>query len=114
ILIYDKENLIGTGYIGPSNYQTTKHYCEISKVMVDPAIQGKGIGKLIMERLEKYAKKAGYTHIILDTWDIPHIVRFYKKCRYKVVGKIPEFVRYKGKYHDVYNLAKKLNAKKRK
>src|SRR3989344_9669316 len=63
LLVLDGEELIGTGYLGPSGYATTRHYGEISKVMVDPSTQGKGIGKKIMVELEKKAKLLGYSHI---------------------------------------------------
>jgi GNAT superfamily N-acetyltransferase len=108
LFIDNKEKLVGTGYIAPSGYQTTKHYCAISKVMVDPDAQGKGIGTQIMLKLEVKAKDMGYTHVLLNTWDIPSIVEFYKNCGYAVVGKIPDFVFYKGHYHDSYYFAKKL------
>ena len=109
LLVYQNSELVGTGYICPSGYQTTKHYCEISKVMVDPDYQGHGTGRKIMQKLEEKAKQLGFTHVILDTWDIPHIVLFYEKCGYTIVGRIPEFVKYKGEYHDCFYFAKKLN-----
>lgn len=109
LMVYEGDNLIGTGYVSPSGYETTKHYCEISKVMVDPNTQGKGIGKQIMQQLEEKARQLDYTHALLDTWDVPSIVAFYEKCGYTIVGKIPDFVFYKGKFHDSYYLAKKLD-----
>lgn len=108
LLVFENEKLIGTGYLGPSGYATTQHYGKISKVMVNPYIQGKGVGKIIVDELERKAKKIGYTNILLGTWDVDYIVKFYEKCGYKQVGRIPEFVKYKGKYHDSYFFAKKL------
>jgi len=108
ILLYEHDILVGTGYISSSGYDTTKHYAEISKVMVNPNTQGKGYGKAIMIELENKAKELDYTHIMLDTWDVDYIVNFYKKCGYTQVGIIPEFVKYEGKYHDTYIFAKKL------
>lgn len=108
VVAYDDGTLIGTGYLGPSGYATTRHYGEISKVMVDPNTQGRGIGKKIMDELEKKAIEIGFTHLLLDTWDIDHIIKFYKKCGYAQVGIIPEFINYNGEFHDSYIFAKKL------
>jgi ribosomal protein S18 acetylase RimI-like enzyme len=108
LFVYEKNKLIASGYLENSGYLTTQHYGKISKVMVDPEYQGKGIGKVIMEKLEEKAKELGYTHIFVSTWDVDYIIKFYKKCGYKQVGIIPEFVKYKGKYHDSHNFFKKL------
>jgi len=108
VLIFEDNKLIGTGYLCPTGYATTQHYGEISKVMVDPDTQGKGIGKKIMDELERKSKELGFTHLLLDTWDVEYIVKFYEKCGFKQVGRIPEFVKYKGKYHDSYFFAKKI------
>jgi GNAT superfamily N-acetyltransferase len=69
LFLYEDTYLVGTGCISPSGYETAKHYCEISKVMVNPTMQGKGYGKQIMDELEQKAKELGYTHILLDSWD---------------------------------------------
>ncbi|MBN2423276.1 GNAT family N-acetyltransferase [Candidatus Woesearchaeota archaeon] len=108
LLLFDKGRIIATGYIGPSGHDTTQHYAQISKVMVDPKVQGKGYGKKIMAELERKAKEIGYSHILIDTWNVDYIVRFYKKCGYRQVGIIPDFVKYKGEFHDSYLFAKKL------
>jgi ribosomal protein S18 acetylase RimI-like enzyme len=108
LMVFSGTSVVGTGYISASGYDTTEHYAKISKVMVDVHWRRKGVGKEIMKVLEKKAKEMGYTHIMLDTWDIPYIVNFYKKCGYKVVGQVPDFVNYKGKYYDSFIFAKKL------
>jgi ribosomal protein S18 acetylase RimI-like enzyme len=106
LFLYEENDLVGTGCISPSGYETAKHYCEISKVMVDPTLHGKGYGKQIMKSLEEKAKELGYTHILLDSWDSNF--SFYEKCGYEKVGKIPDFVLSQGKYHDLYYFAKKI------
>ena len=108
LLVFEDRRLIATGYLEDSGYPSTQHYGKISKVMVDPKFQGKSIGKKIMVELENRARELGYTHMLVSTWDIDYIVKFYKKCGYTQVGVIPEFVKYKGEFHDSHNFTKKL------
>jgi len=45
------------------------HIAEIKRMRTQPAMQGKGIGKKILELLITKAKELGYTEIILETSD---------------------------------------------
>ena len=108
LFVFDSINLIGAGCVSGSGYLSTQHYAKISKVMVSPESQTKGIGKMIMTKLEDKTKELGFSHILVQSWDIDYIVNFYKKCGYRVCGVRPEFVKYKDKYFDSYSFYKKL------
>ena len=108
LLVHQNDNLIATGFLTDSGYLSTQHYAIITKVMIDPDLQAKGTGKKIMNELENKAKELNYTHILVRTWDIDYILRFYIKCGYKEVGVIPDFVKYKNQIYDSHNFIKKL------
>ena len=52
---------------------------------VEERYQGKGIGKKILELLEKNAKKNNAKKIILNARD--HVLSFYKSSDYTAIGK---------------------------
>lgn len=109
LVVYDGKELVGTGYITLSTPGfEIRHFGTISKVMVHPTKRTKGIGNQIMSKLEAKAKNIGYTHLKLQTSDIPSIISFYKRCGYNLAGVIPEFILINGKYHDSHIFYKKL------
>jgi len=61
---------------------------EIKRMRVLPEYQSKGIGKLILNKLENTAKKLGYKKLILDT-TIEQIIaqKLYEKYGYKKTGR---------------------------
>ena len=109
VSIWNDDQLLATGYMGPSTYRTSAHYCTISKVMVDPSSRNKGLGTLLINSLEKEAKGFGYTDIMLDTWDIPKVVEFYRRHGYSEVGILPHYVKGEnGKYYDSHIFVKSI------
>lgn len=53
---------------------------------VEPDLQGHGIGKLLLEHIERHAAESGAVELALDT-AIParHLIDFYARCGYQVV-----------------------------
>jgi len=58
-----KDKIIGMGGIRKVDETTT----EVKRMRVEPSMQGKGIGKLILDKLIEKAKELGYKKLILDT-----------------------------------------------
>ena len=65
---------------------------QISKVVVQPRHQGKGIAQQILDILTEWAKNVGVTTLILHTRDnnVP-AHRLYSKNNFTIVGKIPNY-----------------------
>ena len=90
---------------------------ELHPLMVDPARQGRGIGRALMQEMEKLARSRGIVNIVLGTDDElgktslagkdlytedifdairritnlgHHPYEFYRKCGYRIVGVIPD------------------------
>ena len=55
---------------------------QVRCVAVSPHLQGKGVGKLLMNYLEEVAQQKGFTEIILDARE--NAVKFYLSIGYKV------------------------------
>jgi N-acetylglutamate synthase-like GNAT family acetyltransferase len=58
---------------------------QIRFMAVDGAYQGKGLGKIIMEHLEKRAKETGLNSVELQARE--NAVKFYESCGYKIREK---------------------------
>jgi N-acetylglutamate synthase-like GNAT family acetyltransferase len=58
---------------------------QIRFMAVDSAYQGKGLGKMIVEHLEKRAKDIGLNLVELQARE--NAVRFYESCGYKIREK---------------------------
>lgn len=41
--------------------------CELVKMYLSPALRGKGLGKLLIEKSLAFAKEAGYKHVYIET-----------------------------------------------
>ena len=73
--------IIGCGRLHFNN----KDEAQIRYMAVEESYQGKGIGKKILELLEKNAKKNNAKKIILNARD--HVLSFYKSSNYTAIGK---------------------------
>jgi len=61
-------------------YAISKAVCELRKMYLLPSHQGKGLGKLIMDRAIQKAKELGYKTMILETnQKLDKAVGLYKK-----------------------------------
>ena len=75
------EIIIGCGRLHFNN----KDEAQIRYMAVEERYQGRGIGKKILELLEKNAKKNNAKKIILNARD--HVLSFYKSSNYIAIGK---------------------------
>jgi putative acetyltransferase len=90
IIIYDDEKPVAIGCFKKYNDDTV----EIKRMYVDKAYRGKGLSKLVLNELEKWAIEEGFKYAILET-GIRFIVaqNLYKQAGYVV---IPNYAQYEG------------------
>jgi len=63
-----------------------KNTIEIKRMYVHENHRGKGFSILLLKELERWAKKLGYSHAILETGKgQPEAVGLYTKCNYKII-----------------------------
>lgn len=58
---------------------------QVRCVAVSPALQGKGVGKLLMNYLETVAQEKGFQEIVLDARE--NAVKFYLSIGYEIIGE---------------------------
>src|SRR5688500_6642599 len=85
--IYDNDQLIGICGL----WFMTRHYCgksiEPDHVMIDPAYQSKGVGKLLFEWIFDYARQNGFEASELNTYvNNPRSHKFYYNLGYEIKG----------------------------
>jgi GNAT superfamily N-acetyltransferase len=67
---------------------------DIFWIAVDPQLQGRGLGRLLMQVTESHIRAAGGRRIYLETSGRPDYLptrRFYDRCGYQVVATLPDF-----------------------
>ena len=90
------------GYTAPSEWKTrsitlNEHTAELTRMRVDPAFQGLGLGTAVYDELEQWARADGYRRFVLDTGaENDTARRFYERlgfeCRREVAVSFEETV----------------------
>jgi ribosomal protein S18 acetylase RimI-like enzyme len=81
MVLADSGEILGVARLQFNSPQTA----QIRFVAVAQQAQGKGVGKLLMDYLEKIAKEKGATEVVLDARE--NAVPFYKKINYQITEK---------------------------
>jgi putative acetyltransferase len=89
VVIYFNEIAVGCGAIKKFDNNTV----EVKRMFVCQKKRGSGVAQEMLQELETWAQELGYQECILET-GIRQVeaVRFYKKCKYKI---IPNYGQYK-------------------
>lgn len=88
VIAYKNNEPVGCGCFKMFDHQTI----EVKRMFVKPEMRGKGIAKLILQELEQWAFKLGYSFAILETGvNQPEAINLYKKSGY---GVIPNYAPY--------------------
>ena len=64
IVMYDNNKAIACASLKPVNEIT----CEIARIYTLEEYRGKGLAKLLMNKIIEFAKESGYSKMVLDTW----------------------------------------------
>ena len=62
----------------------SKEQCQIRYMAVEENHRGRGIGKIVLNKLEEIAKTQGARQIVLDARETA--VKFYERAGYKITG----------------------------
>ena len=87
----DGESVVGTVQIQPSWAPNQPHRGDVAKLIVHRRARRRGIGRELMEALEKEARADGYTLLLLDTRKDDHPGRLYSSMGWVRVGEVPNF-----------------------
>jgi GNAT superfamily N-acetyltransferase len=94
LLVAEREGrIVGTAQLELAMKRNGRHRAEVNRVLVDPACQRQGIGRLLMEALEAVARREGRTLLHLDTREGDASNALYLRAGYTEAGRIPNWAR---------------------
>lgn len=63
-------------------------------IVVDPRVQGRGVGRALMREFESQVERRGGTHVFIDTslrGDYAPTRAFYERCGYQLEARLADF-----------------------
>ena len=85
-------DIAGTAQLDLGSMPSKRHHAEVSKVLVDPGFRRAGVGRALMEEIERRAARAGRWLLTLDTaGDAAEAL--YRSLGYSLAGAIPHYAR---------------------
>lgn len=93
---------LATAFLYPNAHRLMRHWIWVYTVMVHPSLQGRGVGRALMESVADAACSfEGVRAIRLTCRGGTGADRFYESCGYKEVGRVPGAIKVAdGDYRD--------------
>ncbi|MWB94167.1 GNAT family N-acetyltransferase [Flavobacterium sp. GA093] len=85
-MIYEEETIIG--FIGIEHHYNSKALTKIHKIYLLPETQGKGIGKKVIDKIEKLALANNSKALLLNVNRFNSALGFYKKIGFEIVDEV--------------------------
>ena len=85
--------IVGTVQMDMATPPNQPHRADVTKMLVHPDAQRRGIARALMVRLEEVARARGRTLLTLDTWTGSPAEVLYRSLGYIEVGVIPRYAR---------------------
>jgi ribosomal protein S18 acetylase RimI-like enzyme len=86
-------DILGMAQLAFSGATNADHRAEVQRVGVATEARGRGIGRLLMARLEDAARESGVTLLWLTTHDGSDACVFYEAVGYSKLGVMPNYSR---------------------
>ena len=96
VLEVGNEHASVQGYVCYGPTPLTQGVYDLYWIVTDPAVQGKGFGRSLIEYVERNVKKRGGRMVLIETSSqetYGPTIRFYKKAGYDLVARIKNFYR---------------------
>jgi ribosomal protein S18 acetylase RimI-like enzyme len=85
-------DVAGTAQLDLDSMPSKRHHAEVSKVLVEPAFRRAGVGRALMQEIERRAAREGRWLLTLDTaGDAAEAL--YRSVGYGLAGAIPSYAR---------------------
>ena len=91
LIARDAEGIVGTVQLLPAAMPNQPHRADIAKLQVHRRARGQGLGRALMEEIERCARAAGFTLLTLDTKRGDAAERLYEAMGWTRVGVIPNY-----------------------
>jgi len=85
--------IVGTVQMDMATPPNQPHRAEVTKMLVHPVAQRRGIARALMTKLEELALSKGRILLTLDTWTGSYAEALYRSLGYVEVGVIPRYAR---------------------
>ncbi len=95
-VLEEKEQSLVQGYVCYGPTPLTQGVYDLYWIVTDPAVQGKGFGRRLMEYVERDIVKRGGRMLLIETSSqetYAATIRFYEKAGYEIVARIKNFYR---------------------
>ncbi len=83
--------IVGTVQLGLDTPPNQPHRADVKKMLVHRSARGRGVGALLMARIEDEAKRCGRWLLVLDTVPGDNGYRLYKRAGWTECGLIPNY-----------------------
>jgi GNAT superfamily N-acetyltransferase len=83
--------IVGTVQLGLDTPPNQPHRADVKKMLVHRSARGRGVGALLMARIEDEAKRCGRWLLVLDTVPGDNGYRLYKRAGWVESGVIPNY-----------------------
>jgi GNAT superfamily N-acetyltransferase len=87
----DASGIVGTVQLQPAWAPNQPHRADVAKLIVHRRARKRGVGRALMEALERAAPAAGFTLLLLDTCKGYDAERLYASTGWVRVGEVPGF-----------------------
>jgi GNAT superfamily N-acetyltransferase len=87
----DAGGIVGTVQLHPSWAPNQPHRADVAKLMVHRRGRRRGVGRLLMQAMEREAGAAGFRLLVLDSKRGDAAEQLYRALGWTVVGVIPRF-----------------------
>jgi GNAT superfamily N-acetyltransferase len=87
----DAKGIVGTVQLHPAWAPNQPHHAEVVKLLVHRRVRRQGIGRALMQALEREAGSAGFRLLTLDSRRGDAGERLYRALGWTVAGSIPRY-----------------------
>jgi len=91
IVARDDDGIAGTVQLRPASMPNQRHRADIAKLLVHRRARRRGLGALLMKDIERRARSAGFTLLVLDTKRGDAAEILYRRAGWTEVGVIPGY-----------------------
>ena len=87
----DEQGLVGTVQLQPAWPPNQPHRADVAKLIVHRRARRLGVGRALMQELERHARELGFTLLLLDTCKDSAAEKLYSSLGWLRVGEVPNF-----------------------
>jgi GNAT superfamily N-acetyltransferase len=91
VLLVAGDPIVGTVQLHFSSYPNGRHRGEVAKLLVHSSARNRGLGKRLMEAIEREAVRRDKTLLLLDTQTGSGAEYLYRKLGWESFGVVPDF-----------------------